>query len=1222
MEIAVNGNGKKNSLLESVLIRIGEALLPISQLDSQSFKDLLSEIGISAQNNLGLTDLVDSVNELSKVLHSDKPDILILMAKLEIVYNRIPSLVPGHGSFTKRFVDYFLIQYLQHKNDYLYHLFLLIGIIELKPMAESPPYILRTFRWDMIIKFISKPNSFMNNILSQYGWNLVNSELDWSKLLVRIGGLVESLGLLSGLYKQDETIASQLDAGGMNNLELRISFSTGKSWKPEESKGAGYEEAGLNVSPWPSSIHPANKHTLDNKPVKGISILPYKVATNDTKVTEFDVSLSPEGNNWALTFNLKSLPESAEVAFNTGIGVIFAPNNKKILYDLFQNGKSLEDFNLSISLQSKTPSPNEIVLFATADNSISLKASGISYALIISKKNNKFEAAIEMKISEINFIIGGDFFDNLLKKIAPKDGFNLKLKDLTIGFSSKRNFYFGFNESFQTTLNYTVPIGKRIGPFTLNSVNLSLKMIGKEPASKPELSISVSGTGTFANFVSVEIEKLGITSFLPELDEGFLMQLGKESNSKDKFPFQFKKPDGLGFSISQGQISGGGFIRSTTNGYDGAIELDLASFKVQAIVIIESKPDVSLLLVVFAKFKPPIQLGAGWKLTRIGGLIGFHRYVKEDEISKGIKDGSIENILFPENILSNSQNILSQFKRFFPYSSKNNIVGPAVKLEYGTPTLLEADFEIITDFPPSGRILIIGKLSSNIPNKRDALIKVNMGILGRIDFNEGKIQLKGSLYNSEILGFPLSGDIIVAASWKKSRYFIMSVGGFNPKYTPPSDFPIKDLSRLSVSVTSWVNIQGYWAMTPNTTQMGGKAEAKLEGGGASIEGAIEFDSIVQYSPLKFEYNFRASLSVKYKGKSFASMGVRGDITGPYKMHITGTFSFKLLIKRVHAYASFSYGEDKTIAEKTDLLEILRKQVIQNSNWKVDAGDWINVGIIKNDSSVDDGSMLLDPFGTIMISQNVVPLLEYITRFGTAIPAPHPYPDIPNFIPNWFNLELSYVIKRNPQDPGRFYPLNTLYTLDEFSPGQFFTMDDEKALTSASYVSMKSGIKALLSKLEERVLFGPSYSIRQKTVNYDGVTYYRSDKRDTNKKIFNRAFDQSVKTYASRKRSKKLFEKYRITEKTEIRYSKPRVQYMGENELASDGYLETVLQSQENNLNLDLFSGVDPTTLEYRLKNFNKYDIDNIAMKKIQDNLGKISLVNQYEKVIAQTVFTI
>src|SRR5262249_54910187 len=72
-------------------------------------------------------------------------------------------------------------------------------------------------------------------------------------------------------------------------------------------------------------------------------------------------------------------------------------------------------------------------------------------------------------------------------------------------------------------------------------------------------------------------------------------------------------------------------------------------------------------------------------------------------------------------------------------------------------------------------------------DERAALVQVRMDAVGVIDFNQGKVSLDATLYDSRILEFTLTGDMALRASWGTQPGFILAIGGWeHPFLSPPA----------------------------------------------------------------------------------------------------------------------------------------------------------------------------------------------------------------------------------------------------------------------------------------------------------------------------------------------------------------------------------------------------------------------------------------------------
>ena len=152
----------------------------------------------------------------------------------------------------------------------------------------------------------------------------------------------------------------------------------------------------------------------------------------------------------------------------------------------------------------------------------------------------------------------------------------------------------------------------------------------------------------------------------------------------------------------------------------------------------------------------------------------------------------------------------------------------------------------------------------------------------------------------------------MAVAFGSEKNFIFSVGGFNPKFIVPSNFPpfgAPPLKRLNLAFSSYVTFECYLALTSNTLQIGARVEAKFEKGGAKISGFLGFDALVQFNPLYYTIDVAGGFSVSFKGRSLTSITFSGFIEGPNPHRIKGSLTFSIL------WWDISIDIDKTFGDK-------------------------------------------------------------------------------------------------------------------------------------------------------------------------------------------------------------------------------------------------------------------------------------------------------------------
>ena len=149
--------------------------------------------------------------------------------------------------------------------------------------------------------------------------------------------------------------------------------------------------------------------------------------------------------------------------------------------------------------------------------------------------------------------------------------------------------------------------------------------------------------------------------------------------------------------MDAGPVTGGGYIEfdPPSGRYAGVLHCEMFGVGVTAIGVLDARdaegrplppPGFSFLLIISAEFEG-LQLGFGFVLTGVGGkLIGIHRGMATDALRSGVRDGSLDHIMFPADPIRNMPQIISDLRAFFPALGRF-IFGPMARIGWGTPSL-------------------------------------------------------------------------------------------------------------------------------------------------------------------------------------------------------------------------------------------------------------------------------------------------------------------------------------------------------------------------------------------------------------------------------------------------------------------------------------------------------------------------------------------------------
>ena len=348
--------------------------------------------------------------------------------------------------------------------------------------------------------------------------------------------------------------------------------------------------------------------------------------------------------------------------------------------------------------------------------------------------------------------------DGFLASLLPADGL---LAEFQFGLVWSRAK--GLTLCGSVGLDATLPIGLSVGGVTLSTVHLSLQ--ARETSVLAEVSASL---GASIGPVHAVVDRIGIATAITFPETGGNVGVAD-------LDISFKPPNGLGLAIDAQVVLGGGFLRfdPQKEEYSGMLELHIAEkIAVKGIGFLTTRlPDnakgYSLVVIIFVEGFAPIQLGFGFTLTGIGGLLAINRTFNEDSLRTGLKNHGLDSVMFPKDPIRNAPQILSNLNSFFPPADGHHLFGPMAQIAWGTPTLITANLAVVLEFGARLRLLILAQIVAILPKPENDLIRLQMDAVGVLDFDQGTASLDATLYDSRLLKkFVLTGDMAMRVRWE------------------------------------------------------------------------------------------------------------------------------------------------------------------------------------------------------------------------------------------------------------------------------------------------------------------------------------------------------------------------------------------------------------------------------------------------------------------------
>ncbi len=150
-----------------------------------------------------------------------------------------------------------------------------------------------------------------------------------------------------------------------------------------------------------------------------------------------------------------------------------------------------------------------------------------------------------------------------------------------------------------------------------------------------------------------------------------------------------------------------------------------------------------------------------------------------------------------------------------------------------------------------------------------AICYVEMQVLMTLKPSEGSFKLQALLTsNSWIINkdCKLTGGfaVFVWFAGKHKGDFVVTIGGYHPRFMRPDHYPILPRVGLNWPVSDKLTIKGgvYLAVTPSCFMIGGKLEATFHAGRVSAWFTAHLDAILEWSPLHFEVELGVSMRIE------------------------------------------------------------------------------------------------------------------------------------------------------------------------------------------------------------------------------------------------------------------------------------------------------------------------------------------------------------------------
>lgn len=645
---------------------------------------------------------------------------------------------------------------------------------------------------------------------------------------------------------------------------------------------------------------------------------------------------------------------------------------------------------------------------------------------------------VEALASDSAFILSPGDGDGFLKAILPPEGARIDF-DLGVGWNNAVGLYFAGAGS----LELEIPIDKTLlDTLEIKTLYLLLEAGPGEEGSDAEIALAAAVNAALTlGPLYAEVDKMGLNAVVSFPDGGG--NLGPAH-----LELGVKPPEGLACELDGGAIRGGGALFREEGEYRGMLALECSGFALSAFGILttelpEGEEGFSFVASLFGRLN--IQLGYGFVLTGLGGIVGINRTADTEALREVLAAGRLDGLLFPSDPVRDASTILEDMASVFPTRKGQHLFGPMARVQWPTPALISGKLGVILELGEEAKLLILGSLGVVLPTEEAAIVALQVDFTGSIDFGSGAIAFDAVLANSRILSWPIGGEMALRTGWGEHAGLVASAGGLHPQYPAPTGFP--ELQRMSIGFggnNPRLSLTGYMAVTTNSVQVGAAASIYVKGpdivfvGQFTVEGNAAFDALILFNPFAFEAALALELKLLLDGDTLCGIGGDLFLAGPNEYHIHGRVWAEVLGIEVSVPFDKRWGNRVSETALTaSAYSALRTALEGDEGMEPVAVTARSSGVVVAEPA-DGARAPLDPTGGLRYVQRAVPLGVELERLGNA-----------RIADGLTRLDLAFR-----DDAGG--ELESEPLREDFVRGQYFDLSESEKLSGEAFEVLRAG----------------------------------------------------------------------------------------------------------------------------------------------------------------------
>lgn len=434
-----------------------------------------------------------------------------------------------------------------------------------------------------------------------------------------------------------------------------------------------------------------------------------------------------------------------------------------------------------------------------------------------------------------------------------------------------------FGASLKGEVEYWFPINKQFGPVKIAQIGVKYETEDSD-GDDHRLSILIDGEAEIAGFLA-QVDDLSVS--IPLLD------ITNVSSWKYDMAGCAISYTGPAFEIA-------GALRKThlsdgTNEYieyQGLCTISTDAMAISAIGAFGRVPvtegDSYVTCFVIAAIDYPIGGIPEFFVTGLAGGLGLNRDLVLPNVTH-VPDSPFMRAL--SGFGDDPMGALESIRGALP--AKRGSLWFAVGVKFTTYQVLETKAVLFIKISDGFTVGILGMSSMSLPTKEFGIGYIELAFLAYYDSQQKLLWVEAQLTDASYLfdkNCRLTGGFALV-SWMSKGEFLLSMGGYHPKFKAPSYYPEVPRLGFNWKPISKLTIKGgaYFTICTSAVMLGGNFEASFKAGSLSASFKAGTNILVVFDPFYYSFDVYIGVSVRLKtwlGTLKGSLGADLEIEGP------------------------------------------------------------------------------------------------------------------------------------------------------------------------------------------------------------------------------------------------------------------------------------------------------------------------------------------------------